>query len=278
MKLGFHGATTMTSNLETDVEITSKAGFKGLEVWATKMDTYLQTHTVEDLRTLFETRSVVPLAFDAIEFIGFRGNEYPQVQARCRELSKLAQAIGCPTIAVVPSPSPDRSILWPEVVSEYVTVLRDLGAIAAEYDIRLAFEFLGFGWCSVRTPRAAWEIVQKTDLDNVGMIIDTAHFYGGGALLNELEQLDGNRIFALHLDDLEDTPREAISDATRVFPGYGVVPLQKICSILRAVGYDGHCSVEIFRPEYWQRDPQSVANEAKKTALQVLAPYFTLEQ
>lgn len=277
MKLGFHGATTMTSNLETDVEITSRAGFKGLEVWTAKMDTYLAAHTVDDLRYLFERNGVVPLAFNSIEFIGFRGNEYPQVQMRCRELSKLAKYIGCPTIAVVPSPTPDRSMPWSEVVEEYVTVLRDLGAIAAEYNIRLAFEFLGFGWCSVRTPRGAWEIVQKTNLNNVGMIIDTAHFYSGGAQLKELEQLDGNRIFAFHINDLEDTPREAITDGTRLFPGYGVVPLQKICAIMRSVGYDGHCSIEIFRPEYWQRDPQSVADEAKKSALQLLTPYFSLE-
>ena len=278
MKLGFHGATTMTSSLETDVEISAAAGFKGLEVWAAKMDTYLATHTVDELCALFVNNAVLPLAFDAIEFIGFRGGEYPWVQKRCAELSRLAQSICCPTIAVVPSPTPDRNILWPQIVEEYVAVLRDLGSIAAEYNIRLAFEFLGFGWSSVRTPRGAWEIVQKTDRENVGMIIDTAHFYGGGAQLMELEQLDGSRIFALHLDDLEDTPREAISDATRLFPGYGVVPLQKICAILRAIGYDGHCSVEIFRPEYWQRDPLVVAHEAKASALKVLSPYFTVEQ
>jgi 2-keto-myo-inositol isomerase len=278
MKLGFHGATTMTSTLETDVEVSAAAGFKGLEVWAAKADTYLATHTVDELRDLFISNAVEPLAINSIEFIGFRGNDYPFVQKRCSELSKIAQSIGCPTIAVVPSPTTDRNILWPQVVEEYVAVLRDLGSIAAQYNIRLAFEFLGFGWCSVRTPRGASEIVQKTDRENVGMIIDAAHFYAGGARLIELEHLDGKRIFAFHIDDLEDTPREAISDATRLFPGYGIVPLEKICAILRAIGYDGHCSVELFRPEYWQRDPLAVAREAKASALKLLSPYFTVEQ
>ncbi len=41
MKLAFHGATTMTSDLETDIAITARAGFKALEIWATKMDRYL---------------------------------------------------------------------------------------------------------------------------------------------------------------------------------------------------------------------------------------------
>ena len=53
MLLGFHGATTMTSDLETDVAVTAHAGFKGLEVWAAKMDRYLVDHSVADLKALF---------------------------------------------------------------------------------------------------------------------------------------------------------------------------------------------------------------------------------
>ena len=37
MKLGFHGATTMTSDLQTDVAASAHAGFKALELWAAKV-------------------------------------------------------------------------------------------------------------------------------------------------------------------------------------------------------------------------------------------------
>jgi 2-keto-myo-inositol isomerase len=156
-------------------------------------------------------------------------------------------------------------------------VLRDLSDIAGGYDVQLAFEFLGFGWCSVRTPRAAYEIVCKTDRDNVGMTLDAAHFYGGGGLLSELDQLDPGRIYTFHLDDLEDTPKEAITDARRVLPGLGVVPLDDICARLERLGYDGPCSVELFRPEYWEWDPRQVALKAREAAVKVLSPHFRLE-
>jgi len=276
MQLGFHGATTMTASLETDISLTARGGWDGLEVWADKVDLFLKTHSTPQLIQLFLDNNVKPLALDAIVFIAFRGNEYPQVQARCRELSKIARAIGCPTIVVVPSPLPDRAMPWQEVVDEYVTVLRDLGSIAGQEGIRLSFEFLGFGWCSVRTPRAAWEIVQKVDRQNVGMTIETAHFYGGGGLLGELEALDANRIFAFHLDDLEDLPKEAITDEARVFPGEGVVPLGEICSRMQKIGYKGHCSVELFRPEYWSMDPVIVSQKARVSAQKVLSPYFSV--
>jgi 2-keto-myo-inositol isomerase len=279
MLLAFHGATTMPCDLATDVAVSAAAGFTALEVWAAKVDRYLAAHSLAELRALFAGAGVAPLTINSIEFIAWRSrppDDYAAIRARCRELSRLAQAIGCPTVVVVPSPTPDRSLPWADVVAEYVRVLRDLGAIAGEFGVRLSLEFLGFGWCSVRTPRAAFEIVQATERANVGMTVDAAHFYGGGGLLAELDALDPARIFAFHLDDLEDSPKEAITDATRVLPGLGVVPLDAICARLRAIGYDGPCSIELFRPEYWGWDPYRLAVQARAAAMRVLEPHFTV--
>jgi 2-keto-myo-inositol isomerase len=277
MKLAFHGATTMTSDLETDVAVTAGAGFKALEVWAVKLDRYLAVHSLADLNALFVDQCVKPLTLNSIEFIAFCGSEDSLVQVRLHELGKIAQVIGCPTIVVVPSPLPDRNLSWADIVTEYVKVLRDLSDIARLYSLNLSFEFLGFGWCSVRTPRATFEIIKKVDRDNIGMTIDTAHLFGGGGLMSELDQLDPKRIFAFHLDDLEDTPMEAIRDSSRLLPGLGVVPLDEICARLKSIGYTGSCSIELFRPEYWGWDPQELANKSREAAIKVLSPYFQIE-
>lgn len=277
MQLGFHGATTMTSDLETDVAVTAQAGYQALELWAAKLDRYLTTHSVAELKALLDDHHVAAMSINSIEFIAFRGDEYGKIQARCKELSVLSEAIGCPTVVVVPSPTPDRNMPWEDVVAEYVAVLRDLADIAAPHGVKLSFEFLGFGWCTVRTPRAALEIVQKVDRPNVGMTVDCAHFFGGGGLMTELDLLDPSRIYAFHLDDLEDTPKEAISDATRLFPGLGVIPLDEICRRLSGIGYDGVCSIELFRPEYWGWNPLDVAQMARKAALEILSPHFNVQ-
>ncbi len=277
MRLGFHGATSMTADLVTDVESTAYAGFQALELWANKTDKYLTDHSLDDLKALLTKNNVAPMSINSIEFITFRGNEYPKIKDRCRELSQLAQFIGCPTIIVVPSPSPSWQTTWTEIVDEHVRVLRDLGDIAAEYGVNLSFELLGFGWCSVRTPRGAWEIIKKTGRDNVGLVVDCAHLYGGGGLFNEIDALDPAQIFTFHLDDLEDLPKEAITDAQRIMPGQGVIPLGDICRRLQKLGYDGDCSVELFRPEYWEWDTKELAVHVRNSALEILTPYFEME-
>ncbi len=60
MRLGFHGATSMTSDLETDVMATAHAGLKALELWAAKIDTYLSAHSLDDLKSLLAVQGVAP--------------------------------------------------------------------------------------------------------------------------------------------------------------------------------------------------------------------------
>jgi 2-keto-myo-inositol isomerase len=73
----------------------------------------------------------------------------------------------------------------------------------------------------------------------------------------------------LHINDVEDVPKPDITDGHRLYPGEGVLPLQDILSAVRATGWDGVLSVELFREEYWRQDPLAVAREAKAKTLAV---------
>jgi len=76
------------------------------------------------------------------------------------------------------------------------------------------------------------------------------------------------------LNDMENVPKEAITDGRRLLPGEGVIPLDEICRRMKGIGYDGACAIELFRPEYWARDPFELAVQARSAALKVLSPHF----
>ena len=284
MKLAYHGATHMPSDLVTDIKATAQSKFGALEIWANKLDPYLAKNSVADLGTLLKDNNVEPASFSSIEFIGFRGKDYQKIQDRCKQLCEIGQEIGCHTLVLVPSPTPveqaaealDLIYPWEKIVAEYVTVLQDLADIAKPYGTRLSFEFIGFSWCSVRTPRGAYEIVKKANRDLVGINFDTCHFCGGGGNIDEIDALDPKRIHAFHLNDMEDVPKEAFHDGKRLLPGLGILPLDDVCSHLKNIGYDGLCSVELFREEYWKWDPCDLANKAYETAVKTLSPYFDI--
>jgi 2-keto-myo-inositol isomerase len=278
MLLGFNGATTMKADLPADIAAAGQAGFKALEIWAAKMDKYLADHTAADLAALFDQHGVRPVSINSIEFITFRPlAEYESIKARCQELCEISRALGCDKIVVVPSPTPEDGATHEEIQAESVKVLRELAEIAKPYDVKLAFEFLGFGWCSVRTLEQCWEIVKETNRANVGLVIDTCHFYAGGSTLPSIERVDPKRILIFHINDVEERPRETIEDAHRLLPGEGVIPLDDILIRLKHIGFDGLCSIELFRPEYWERDPEELARAARAATLEVLETYFKVE-
>ena len=271
MKLALNGATTMRADLVTDLEAAKAAGFDYLEIWAAKLRTFLKEKTTSELRDLFTGAQIPPLSINSIEHITFRDAQaYDRIKQECEELSGIAAAIGCKCIVVVPGPLPKGGATREMVVAESVKVLTELCEIAAKHDVTLAFEFLGQPDCSVPALDLAAEIVREVGRSDLGVVIDSFHFYAGGSTVEMIEALDPKLIQIFHINDAEDLPREQLEDRHRLLPGLGILPLRELVSAFRRIGYDKVASVEIFRPEYWERDPFALARDARAATERVL--------
>ena len=271
MKIALNGATTMRANLESDIHVAQAAGFDFLEIWAAKLRKFLEHRTSRELNELIANSGVPPLSINSIEHVTFRDTgAYESIREQCTELSEIAAAIKCPFIVVVPGRIPNGGVTRAEVIGESVRVLRELCDIAARHDVALAFEFLGQPDCSVPTLDLAHEIVQASDRANLGLVIDSFHFYAGGSTIEMIEAVDPNLIYVFHINDAENLPREQLEDRHRLLPGLGILPLREMVTAFRKIGYDKVASIEIFRPEYWDRDPLELAKDARIATERVL--------
>jgi len=270
MKLAMNGATTMRADLATDIKAAGAAGFDLIEIWAAKLREFLKSNSVADLKNLIIENNLEPYSINSIEHITFRNAEdYRQIKAETEQLSRIASEIGCPYVVVVPGKLPENATRE-EIIDESVSVLNELADIAEKYKVGLAFEFLGQADCSVQTLDFCKEIVEKVNRENVGLVIDTFHFYAGNSTLEAIETLDPNKLFIFHINDAEDLPKEELTDAHRLYPGTGILPIKEIKERFDRIGYDRMVSIEIFRPEYWNEDPFEVARKAKAATEKVL--------
>lgn len=270
MKIALNGATTMRADLSTDIKAASAAGYDLLEIWSAKLYRYLENHTVEDLHSEFTLAKVEPYSINSIEHVSFRSDEdYEQIKSECSALSAIAAGISCPYIVVVPGKLPDAASKG-EVIDESVRVLRELGEIAKSHGIALAFEFLGQSDCSVQTLDLCNEIITAVWRDNVGTVIDSFHFYAGNSTFEAIDAMSPEKLFIFHINDAEDLPKEKLTDAQRLYPGMGILPLRQMKERFDRIGYDRMVSIEIFRPEYWDQDPFEVARTAKMATEEVL--------
>lgn len=270
MKLALNGATTMHADLETDIKAASAAGFDLIEIWAAKLREFLKTKTTAELKTLLNEQNLEPYSINSIEHITFRNAEdYANIKAETEELSRIAEEIGCSYIVVVPGKLPDGATKK-EIMEESVRVLNELGDIAEKHNVSLAFEFLGRTDCSVQTLDFCNEIVEKVNRKNIGNVLDTFHFYAGNSTFEAIEKMKPEKLFIFHINDAENLPKEKLTDAHRLYPGEGILPIKEIKAEFDKIGYDRMVSIEIFRPEYWNENPFEVAIKAKAATEKVL--------
>lgn len=260
----------MSAGLETDIKAASAAGFDLIEIWAAKLRTYLKTNTVQQLKDLLKEYNLEPYSINSIEHITFRSEtDYEDIKAQTEELSSVAEEIGCPYVVVVPGKLPVNASKN-EIIDESVRVLNELGDIAEKHNVSLAFEFLGQTDCSVQTLDLCNEIIEKIDRKNIGNVIDTFHFYAGNSSYQAIENMNPEKLFIFHINDAEDLPKDKLTDAHRLYPGTGILPIKEIKDRFDKIGYDKMVSIEIFRPEYWSEDPFEVARKAKDATEKVL--------
>ena len=169
----------------------------------------------------------------------------------------------------MPGKLPDNSTKE-QIIGESVRVLNELADISEPHGVSLAFEFLGQTDCSVQTLDLCNEIVEKTGRRSIGNVLDTFHFYAGNSTFEAIDNLDPEKLFIFHINDAEDLPKEVLTDAERLYPGEGILPIKEIKARFDKIGYNRMVSIEIFRPEYWDQDPFEVARRARRATIDVL--------
>lgn len=270
MELGLNGATTLKADLATDIAVAGRAGFDFVEIWAAKLMGYLERGGLPALTRDLRRAGLRAATLNSVEHVTFNDpSGHVRMLEDFQRFCRVAEAINAETVIVVPSPRP-KGVSLAAIERESIRILRELSGIARPFGVRLAYEFLGFADCTVNSLAQCAGIVEKVARPNVGLVLDTFHFFAGGSNVASIREVDPKKIFIVHINDVERAPRRKMHDALRLYPGKGILPLASILRALKAVGYTGGFSVEIFRPQYWNRAPLQVAREARKSAVAAL--------
>ena len=126
-----------------------------------------------------------------------------------------------------------------------------LGDRAAKHGIRVGFEALAWGR-HIRDVAQAWDVVQRCDHPNIGLIIDSFHTLVRKNNPDEIRSIPGNRIFFVQIADAPAIDMDVLqlSRQHRMLPGEGDLDVNAVVSAVLAAGYTGPLSLEIFRSSF----------------------------
>lgn len=269
MRAALSSVTTLPGTLADDIAACGDAGCHYLEVWLTKLETYLEGSgawaTPEAIKALMQQREV---SFVGAAYQGgllltqgeARRTQFDQLQRRLN----LCQQFNIGTLIIVPDVA-ER--LEADDIQRVQTALAQAAELASAFEVKLALEFRSnTRWCASIPTAAA--LVASVGSPNLGICLDLFHYYTGPSKLEDLGYLNQSNLFAVQLCDLSGVARELASDGDRIFPGEGDFLLAPIIEYLKQIEYQGYVTTELMNPEIWKMKPIQVA-EAAYTCLRM---------
>jgi len=133
--------------------------------------------------------------------------------------------------------------------------LRECARVLGKHEIKLGLEYLGtpslrhtrrFAWVS--TGRELKELIALIGETNVGVILDSYHWYTARETADDLMIWKNEEIVAVDLNDANaQLPLLQQTDVARELPGAtGVIDLESFLKALVKIGYDGPLRAEPF--------------------------------
>jgi 4-hydroxyphenylpyruvate dioxygenase len=256
------------SPFDRDLEDFAGAGCTSVEVWLTKLETYLESHSLKDVRYWLD-KTQLSLGAGSLQggLVASQGEARNEAWNLFRRRLDLCRELAIGTIVValdVPPPLNQQTI-------ERVQVsLVQIAQEAGQRGLRAALEFQATSAFGNNLQTAA-ALIAETGSPHLGICLDAFHWHVGPSKTEDLGWLTTDNLFHVQVSDLADTPRELARDADRILPGEGDIPLAPLIEHLRRIDYRGCVSLETMNPQLWQVPAVSVADAGMAALTRLLA-------
>ncbi|OHD28251.1 MAG: hypothetical protein A2Y38_13475 [Spirochaetes bacterium GWB1_59_5] len=273
MLLALNGTVTMYCNLLTDIRIAKECGYRGIEIVGSKLFRFLDEGL--DLGIVKDQLKDLPaVAMGYIQDIERTGaKEIESLLGETERICALAEKLECPTVQVLTGPlvkggaykgHPGAS--RQELLSISAGNLKKVAGIAKKHRLSLYLEALN--WTPLSGLEDSIELIDLVGGDNLGLVIDFWHMWCAGATAEKIAMLDRRYIKGVHFCDSAEPLGVRSPDQTqpsrRVWTGGGLIPLKEWVEAIKATGYDGWWSPELFSPKHWELDPWQTANNLRQ--------------
>jgi 2-keto-myo-inositol isomerase len=261
-------ATTLSTPFEVDVQSYAMGGWSALELWLTKLETYLRSNSVDQAKSLLESNGIRPVAASSqggllLSLGAERAAHYDLFRRRLEILRELE----VPTLIVAADFTREVA---PEDYGRAAESLAEAAGLARAAGVRIALEFQkGTQLCASLDTTLA--LIAQSGAEGVGVCLDLFHYYTGPSKFEDLAYLSPENLAWVQVCDLSGVPRELAGDADRIFPGEGDFQIGPILDHLTSIGYEGFVSLELLNPNLWAIPADRVADVGRQAMERLLS-------
>ena len=248
---------SITASLDEGLRLARAYGFEGLDLPMSEVAALAERGSAQQVKDRFAAAGVRPGAWSLP--LDFRRDEatYREGLSALPRYAALARELGSPWCYTVVMPFSDE-LEFAANMERHVQRLRPIAQALAEQDCRLGLEFIGPKTLRaahthefIYTIDGALDLAARIGTGNVGLLLDSFHWYTAHGTLDELRRLSAAQVVYVHVNDAVAGrgPDEQL-DLVRMLPGAsGVIDLAGFMQALDAMGYAGPVVVEPFSDE-----------------------------
>ena len=263
-------------SLEEMLALAKRFGLPGVDASFGAVRALVEETSPATVRDLFAAHGALPAFMGFIPAGIFSPEaEFMQSLDQFSENCAVAASVGCRRTG---SYFPNRMSLPPD---EARRILRDRTGILAEraepHGVAIGLEFLGLRTFRLDEPHAfinnvpdTITMLRETGRPNVGLILDSFHYFTSGGDLSQIRSLRAQDIVHLHVNDAPHADVMSLEDTDRVLPGRGVIDLVGWFQAIAEIGYDGYVAIEIFDEAFRSQDREVAVDIAKQALDAVL--------
>jgi len=267
MTLAIHQNTSSAAGYRRSLEGWARAGIKNVELTNNLLDEFLKSDSLPAAKRVLTDLGLTPVSsacgvFGLWEPNPKRAAQLDAFKKRCEQFASLG-------LTKIYSPTPTTEKFTEEDYKRGVANMRENGDIAKQFGMVVMAEAVRTS-TFIGTLPTMLKMMREAGHPSVASLLDFYHFWSGLNKLEDLDQIRQGEIGHVHFQDVPDMPRELLDNTTRIIPGDGVSPLNRMLRTLADKGYAGPLSVELFLPKFQQGDPFEVAREIRQKAEAVM--------
>src|SRR5262245_2425113 len=267
MTLAIHQNTSAGAGYRGSLEGWSRAGIKHVELTNTLLDEFLKTDSLPAARRVLTDLGLTPVSCACGVFGLWEPN--PKRAAALDAFKKRCEQFAALGLTRIYSPTPTTEKFTQDDYKQAVAHMRENGDIAKQFGMVMMAEAVRASTFIATLPTLL-KLTREAAHPNVAPLLDFYHFWSGPSKLEDLDLIKPGEIGHVHFQDVPDMPRELLDNTTRLIPGEGIAPLNRMLRTLADKGYAGPLSVELFLPRFQQGDPYEIAREIRQKAEPVM--------
>jgi len=220
------------------VEVSAKAGFKGIGIWHTDLEHILQYRTLKEMKKILDDNGIKHVELEFINDWFLDGARKSESDSRKKRLFKASEILHAKHVKV--GDFYNSTCPMPRIIESFAA----LCAEAETYGATIGFEIMGCAM--IDNIKDAITMVETAGAKNGGLIIDIYQVANLGMTYEEISRIPLKYLMNVELNDgtLPGSPDHDPSN--RKLCGEGEYDIKGFINCVKNMGYTGPWGVEVI--------------------------------